>query len=58
MWMVWVLAGLGAWLVVSLLAGVVIGRSIRLGGQPLELEECAVERRSYSLGAVVLASRP
>ncbi len=58
MWMVWVLAGLGAWLVVSLLAGVVIGRSIRLAGQPLEPEGWAVDRRSSSLGAVVLASRP
>jgi hypothetical protein len=56
--MLWVLAGLVAWLVVSLLAGVVIGRSIRLAGQPLQLEDRAVDRSSYSLGAVVLTSRP
>jgi hypothetical protein len=58
MWLLWVLAGLGAWLGASLLAGVVIGRSIRLAYQPRELTNCAVEPRSYSRGAVVVASSP
>ncbi len=58
MLLLWVLVGLGAWLGASLLAGVAMGRSIRLAYQPREPANSAVEARSYSLAAVVDASSP